>query len=187
MSYLIAGTASIDLPLALEKIHTRLGVRTLMLEGGGGINGALLAAGLIDEVSLLIAPVASGRIASIDGAAAERLPGVIAVLTYRNAPRLAYRAHKAMVDPPIGERFRVLQDDRIDHQGQPVALVIPIRSSRPSTPRAWCASATRLQPGRPTSRVRRSSHRPGSRPTRARVSLGRSGAVNPRKRSWMRK
>ena len=47
---------------ALEKIGARLGVRTLMLEGGGGINGSFLRAGLIDEVSLLVAPVADGRV-----------------------------------------------------------------------------------------------------------------------------
>ena len=61
--------------------------------------------------------VANGRIAAIDGAAAERAPGVVAVLTHRNAPRLAYRAHKGAVDPDIGERLHVLQDDRVSHQG----------------------------------------------------------------------
>ena len=68
--------------------------------------------------------VANGRIASIDSAAAERAPGVVAVLTHRNAPRLAYREHKALVDPEVGERLHVLQDDRVNHQGQPIALVI---------------------------------------------------------------
>jgi xanthine dehydrogenase YagR molybdenum-binding subunit len=68
--------------------------------------------------------VANGRIASIDSAAAERASGVIAVMTHRNAPQLAYRAHKAMVDPGVGERLHVLQDDRVSHQGQPIALVI---------------------------------------------------------------
>ena len=66
--------------------------------------------------------VAKGRIASIESAAAERAPGVVAVLTHRNAPRLAYRAHKALVDPDVGERLHVLQDDRVSHQGQPIAL-----------------------------------------------------------------
>jgi riboflavin biosynthesis pyrimidine reductase len=33
-----------------------------MLEGGGRINGGMLQAGLIDEVSLLVAPVADGHI-----------------------------------------------------------------------------------------------------------------------------
>jgi xanthine dehydrogenase YagR molybdenum-binding subunit len=68
--------------------------------------------------------IASGRIASIDSAAAERLPGVLAVLTHRNAPRLAYRPHKGLPDTATGERLHVLQDDRVNHQGQPVALVI---------------------------------------------------------------
>lgn len=62
VSYLLSGARDVDLPLALEKVGERFGVRTLMLEGGGGINGGMLSAGLIDEVSLLIAPVADGRI-----------------------------------------------------------------------------------------------------------------------------
>lgn len=62
VSYLLAGASEVDLPLALEKIGARFGVRTLMLEGGGRINGGMLRAGLIDEVSLLLAPVADGRI-----------------------------------------------------------------------------------------------------------------------------
>ena len=62
VSYLLAGAPEIDLPLALDKIGERFGVRTLMLEGGGGINGSLLSAGLIDEVSVLVAPVADGRV-----------------------------------------------------------------------------------------------------------------------------
>jgi xanthine dehydrogenase YagR molybdenum-binding subunit len=68
--------------------------------------------------------VAKGRIASIDSSAAERAPGVLAVLTHRNTPRLPYREHKAMVDAAIGERLHVLQDDGVSHQGQPIALVI---------------------------------------------------------------
>jgi 2,5-diamino-6-(ribosylamino)-4(3H)-pyrimidinone 5'-phosphate reductase len=62
VSYLIAGKRTLDAPLALERIATRFGVRTLMLEGGGKINGAMLRAGLIDEVSVIMAPVADGRI-----------------------------------------------------------------------------------------------------------------------------
>jgi hypothetical protein len=61
VSYLLAGERDVDLPLALDKIGERFGVRTLLLEGGGRINGGMLRAGLIDEVSLLVAPVADGR------------------------------------------------------------------------------------------------------------------------------
>jgi len=76
------------------------------------------------HAAIVRSTVAKGRIASIDSAAAERAPGVIAVVTHRNAPRLAYRAHKAVVDPDVGERLHVLQDDRVSHQGQPIALVV---------------------------------------------------------------
>ncbi|MBB4637794.1 dihydrofolate reductase family protein [Longimicrobium terrae] len=61
VSYLLAGAAEVDLPLALRKIASGFGVQTLMLEGGGRINGGMLRAGLIDEVSLLLAPVVDGR------------------------------------------------------------------------------------------------------------------------------
>jgi len=61
VSYLLAGAPEIDLRRALEKIGERFGVRTLMLEGGGKINGSMLRDGLVDEVSVLIAPVADGR------------------------------------------------------------------------------------------------------------------------------
>jgi 2,5-diamino-6-(ribosylamino)-4(3H)-pyrimidinone 5'-phosphate reductase len=62
VSYLFAGSRDVDLSVALEKIGAHFEVRTLMLEGGGRINGGMLRAGLIDEVSLLLAPVADARI-----------------------------------------------------------------------------------------------------------------------------
>jgi riboflavin biosynthesis pyrimidine reductase len=60
VSYLFAGARTIDLSIALAKIAERLHVKTLLLEGGGKINGAMLQAGLIDEISLLLAPIADG-------------------------------------------------------------------------------------------------------------------------------
>ena len=62
VSYLLAGARDVDLTLALEKIAARFGVETLMLEGGGKINGSMLRDGLVDEVSVLLAPVVDGRI-----------------------------------------------------------------------------------------------------------------------------
>jgi 2,5-diamino-6-(ribosylamino)-4(3H)-pyrimidinone 5'-phosphate reductase len=62
VSYILAGLSDIDLPLALDRIGERFGVRTLMLEGGGGINGSMLRARLVDEVSVLVAPVVDGRV-----------------------------------------------------------------------------------------------------------------------------
>lgn len=42
------------------------GVETLLLEGGGTINGSLLAVGLVDEFSVVIAPALDGE-AGADG------------------------------------------------------------------------------------------------------------------------
>lgn len=62
VSYLFGGKKRIDLPTVLRKLRARFGIRTLLLEGGGRINGSFLAAGLIDELSLLFAPVADGGV-----------------------------------------------------------------------------------------------------------------------------
>ncbi|MFU0505790.1 xanthine dehydrogenase family protein molybdopterin-binding subunit [Pseudaminobacter sp. NGMCC 1.201702] len=68
--------------------------------------------------------VSAGHITTIETAEAEQAPGVIAVLTPRNAPKLAYASHKGFTDPVVGERLHVLQDDRVNHQGQPIGLVV---------------------------------------------------------------
>ena len=99
VSYLLAGRGDIDVAVALEKIGTRLGVRTLMLEGGGGINGGFLSAGLIDEVSLLVAPVADGRVGTptLFDAAGEGTP----------PRRLVLHAVERRADDVLWLRYRV--------------------------------------------------------------------------------
>lgn len=62
VSYLFGGRTRIDLPAVLRKLRARFGIRTLLLEGGGKINGSFLAADLVDELSLLYAPVADGGV-----------------------------------------------------------------------------------------------------------------------------
>lgn len=57
ISYIFAGKGEMDIPLALEKLKNRFGIETLLLEGGSIINGAFARAGMIDEMSLVIAPV----------------------------------------------------------------------------------------------------------------------------------
>jgi len=99
------------------------------VDGRQKVTGAATYAAEFDQAgqahgAIVRSTVANGQIASIDSATAERASGVIAVLTHRNAPRLAYRPHKGAVDPNVGERLHVLQDDQVNHQGQPIALVI---------------------------------------------------------------
>jgi riboflavin biosynthesis pyrimidine reductase len=61
VSYVVAPDARPDLGGTLEVLSRELGIRRLLLEGGGAINAAFLAAGLVDELSLLIAPALDGR------------------------------------------------------------------------------------------------------------------------------
>jgi riboflavin biosynthesis pyrimidine reductase len=51
VSYIFAGEQDLDLGLALEILNRELGIKRLLLEGGGVSNGAFLRAGLIDEVT----------------------------------------------------------------------------------------------------------------------------------------
>lgn len=62
VSYLFGGRTDIDLARVLAKLAKKFGIRRLLLEGGGKINGSFLSANLIDELSVLIAPVADGGI-----------------------------------------------------------------------------------------------------------------------------
>lgn len=62
ISYLICGKDSVDLKVACQKIKEKLHVDTMMLGGGGTLNWSFLQAGLVDEVSQVIAPAADGSI-----------------------------------------------------------------------------------------------------------------------------
>jgi len=64
VSYLFGGKKRIDLASVLRKLRSRFGIRRLLLEGGGKINGSLPFAGLIDEISMLLVPVAGGGMAT---------------------------------------------------------------------------------------------------------------------------
>lgn len=60
VSYIFGGKYDLDFETVLEKIGNLFPIKTLMLEGGGHLNGSLLNAGLIDEISQLIIPIADG-------------------------------------------------------------------------------------------------------------------------------
>jgi len=70
--------------------------------------------------------IASGRIRSIDSQAAETLPGVIAVITYKNS--MSLHAIAGGSDPSqgkLGEKDLLpLQSDRIFYDGQHIAIVV---------------------------------------------------------------
>ncbi len=58
--YLFAGEKTVDFALALAKLRALFGIERLLVEGGGRINGSMLRAGVIDELSLLLAPAVDG-------------------------------------------------------------------------------------------------------------------------------
>jgi riboflavin biosynthesis pyrimidine reductase len=61
VSYLVSETAAFDLSAMLGVLGQEFGIARLLLEGGAGICGSFFAAGLVDELSLLVAPVLDGR------------------------------------------------------------------------------------------------------------------------------
>jgi riboflavin biosynthesis pyrimidine reductase len=60
VSYIFAGESDLDLALAVDILNRELGVKRLLLEGGGGANGAFLREGLVDELSLILCPGVDG-------------------------------------------------------------------------------------------------------------------------------
>ncbi|GAA4728485.1 RibD family protein [Flavisolibacter ginsenosidimutans] len=60
VSYIFGGEKELDLKLVLEKLNKLFGIKTVRIDGGGHVNGSFLKAGLIDEFSLVLAPVADG-------------------------------------------------------------------------------------------------------------------------------
>lgn len=65
VSYLFAGEQRLDCRLLLHKLFVQFGIRRLMLAGGGVTNWSFLQEGLIDELSLVIAPVADGSTTAV--------------------------------------------------------------------------------------------------------------------------
>lgn len=69
---IVAGESSVDLADAMAAVH-KLGLGRVLCEGGPGLNGQMIAAGLIDEWNLTIAPLLVGG--DSDKAAMGPLPG----------------------------------------------------------------------------------------------------------------
>lgn len=58
--YLVCGEQEIDFAESLVKLRKYFGIKTMVLGGGALINGAFLKAGLVDQISLVVAPYISG-------------------------------------------------------------------------------------------------------------------------------
>ena len=102
VSYFFCGRERIDLRVALDKIRRRLGLEYLMLEGGGAFNGAMLAAGLVDEISQVIVPV-------VDGGAGVESIFDLPSRSKRAAARLRLISHRSLPGSAHWFRYRVLK------------------------------------------------------------------------------
>lgn len=67
---------------------------------------------------LVTATIPAGRVTELDTSAAEAAPGVLTVLTHRNAPPLS------PLDDPMWHGIMPLSGDEVRYEGEPVAAVV---------------------------------------------------------------
>lgn len=61
VSYIIAGADSLDCKAAAEKLKRLFGIHTMLICGGGAVNWTFVQQGVVDELSLILAPAADGN------------------------------------------------------------------------------------------------------------------------------
>ncbi|WP_066778826.1 RibD family protein [Sphingomonas sp. CCH5-D11] len=64
ISYVVADGPEIDLTAALSTLAERFGIKRLLLEGGAHTNGSFFAAGLVDQLSIVLFPAIGGETGS---------------------------------------------------------------------------------------------------------------------------
>jgi len=74
----------------------------------------------VAHAALVRSTIARGRVTSIDTTAAAASPGVLAVITHQNAPKLHTAKRDMIAPPPVPP----LQSDEVDHHGQYLAVVV---------------------------------------------------------------
>lgn len=59
ISYIIAGETQIDYEVMLDKLYNKFGIERMMVGGGGTLNWSFLQNNLVDEISMIMAPIAN--------------------------------------------------------------------------------------------------------------------------------
>jgi xanthine dehydrogenase YagR molybdenum-binding subunit len=126
---LIPGTRPEGPPQPRQGQHGHVGQPVLRIDGALKVRGAARFAAEVVTEGLLHAAVvhstiARGRIAVLDTAAAEAAPGVILVMTHRNAPRMRAPEAFGEGDGVAGSNLPVMQDDSVHWNGEAVAVVL---------------------------------------------------------------
>jgi len=106
---------------------------------------------------IVTSTIASGRIVRIDAVAAERAPGVVAVITLANAMKLPNGGKLAA---PDGRVLSLLQDDQVAYGNQPIALVVAETFEQAS----GAAALVRVAYARAVARLDFEAERPGAYP-----------------------
>lgn len=100
------------------------------LEGQLKVTGAARYAGEYNVPGLvygyvLNSAITKGKMTAINTQAAKALPGVLAVFTHENRPSYAkLDLQHADMDSPPGTVFKPLYNEKINYNGQPIALVV---------------------------------------------------------------
>jgi 2,5-diamino-6-(ribosylamino)-4(3H)-pyrimidinone 5'-phosphate reductase len=89
VSYVLCGDKELHFSVMLDKLGELFPIKTILLEGGGHLNGSLLKAGLVDELSLLHYPVIDGAKTSPTVFEQGEHPGPAAALRLRHVEQLA--------------------------------------------------------------------------------------------------
>jgi xanthine dehydrogenase YagR molybdenum-binding subunit len=95
----------------------------LKVTGGAHYTGDIQLPGAVHG-AIVHSTIANGRMVSIDTTAAEKAPGILAVFTHRNMPRMNSTPKPWSHLRPHGQGYLPLQDDRIHYAGQPIAVVV---------------------------------------------------------------
>ncbi len=95
----------------------------LKVTGGARYTADIPVAGTV-HAAIVHSTIANGRTVSIDTTTAEKAPGVLAVFTHRNMPRMNPTPKPWSHLHPHGQGYLPLQDDRIHYADQPIALVV---------------------------------------------------------------
>ncbi|WP_223650270.1 xanthine dehydrogenase family protein molybdopterin-binding subunit [Hymenobacter psoromatis] len=73
---------------------------------------------------LVTSPIATGRITHLDSAEAAQAPGVLAIVSHLNSPKVPGYENPQPDARVVGQQFRVFFDAEIYYSNQPVALAI---------------------------------------------------------------
>jgi xanthine dehydrogenase YagR molybdenum-binding subunit len=103
---------------ALDRVDGRLKVT------GQATYVAEFAVKGLTHAALVLSRIAHGRITQLDTSDAESAPGVLCVITHRNAARIPRLKSAVSEQGAAVQTVLPLQNDLIHHAGQPVAVVV---------------------------------------------------------------